>query len=294
MLGIFGKNLPMAAGASVEADPVDFEAALLPDLQGNYFHYTGSLTYSPCTEGVHWYVVQTAVNVTSAMLNHAKDAIAQAGIRSTGNNRALQPLNGRVVAFDSKATGLSDPVQGAKLSAKEALLAAEKVQTGRFSSSFWPQPFSSGFSYSGGSEGSSTNGVATAVLAVFGCCLCVVLTGVCASALSLRSKKLTKQKQAARHRSLYDEMETDPLYTASQRSSAGQSRSSASQSNFTSNISSEMLSDYAAAPGESYYERPAAASAGGPGYAAGPSSSLRPAGGCCNLRPGGDGPERLL
>lgn len=61
-----------------------------PGAPSAYFHYEGSLTTPPCTEGVAWYVSQD-VKTASA------DQVA-AFVRLTGENaRPVQPLHGRQV-----------------------------------------------------------------------------------------------------------------------------------------------------------------------------------------------------
>jgi carbonic anhydrase len=55
-----GKNNPVldnvlgGIGRSIRIDPQD----LLPSDKKHYYHYVGSLTTPPCTEGVHWYILK--------------------------------------------------------------------------------------------------------------------------------------------------------------------------------------------------------------------------------------------
>jgi carbonic anhydrase len=62
---------------------------LLP-LQRGYFRYSGSLTASPCTEGVEWIVMKQAVELSAAQLALYKSQFAD-------NIRAPRALNQRVV-----------------------------------------------------------------------------------------------------------------------------------------------------------------------------------------------------
>lgn len=65
-------------------------------LPGNksYFHYTGSLTTPPCSEGVNWNVLKTAVSVSDEQVA-AFTSIFPKSVRP------VQPLHGRTVArFD--------------------------------------------------------------------------------------------------------------------------------------------------------------------------------------------------
>jgi carbonic anhydrase len=71
--------------AGVEVDP----SGLLPRELG-YFMYAGSQTAPPCTEGVTWIVLKTAVEVSPAEI----EAFAKLYPHDI---RPLQPLNGRIV-----------------------------------------------------------------------------------------------------------------------------------------------------------------------------------------------------
>jgi carbonic anhydrase len=64
-------------------------ATLLPQAPG-YYRYSGSLTASPCTEGVEWIVLRQPLELSAAQL---------AGYRSrfADNARAVQALNQRVI-----------------------------------------------------------------------------------------------------------------------------------------------------------------------------------------------------
>jgi len=55
-----------------------------------YYHYSGSLTTPPCSEGVNWMVLKNTVNVSVAQI----DAFTNIFHRST---RPVQPLNGRQI-----------------------------------------------------------------------------------------------------------------------------------------------------------------------------------------------------
>lgn len=74
----------------------EFEPSeLLPEVT-TYFTYSGSLTTPPCSEGVHWFVLTEPVYVSrSAVSRYQQVLINNSGY--AGNNRPLQPLNGRTV-----------------------------------------------------------------------------------------------------------------------------------------------------------------------------------------------------
>lgn len=64
-----------------------------------YYAYKGSLTTPPCTENANFYVLEKPLTITKSQLDHFnlrwKDNFNFAG--GNGNNRPVQPLNGRVV-----------------------------------------------------------------------------------------------------------------------------------------------------------------------------------------------------
>jgi carbonic anhydrase len=62
---------------------------LLPTNRG-YYSYDGSLTTPPCTEQVKWAVLMTPVSLSEAQIRRFREVIH-------GNNRPVQPLNGRKV-----------------------------------------------------------------------------------------------------------------------------------------------------------------------------------------------------
>jgi carbonic anhydrase len=78
-------------GTTVSAVPDSTVNAtdLLPAHHG-YFSFDGSLTTPPCTEHVRWFVLKTAVEVSS-------EQIQQFASHYQRNARPAQPLNGRVV-----------------------------------------------------------------------------------------------------------------------------------------------------------------------------------------------------
>jgi len=90
-------GLPAAGQALVGFTAnVSLMDAFEPEFQGSYFHYVGSFTTPPCTEGVHWYVMRNAAAVTDDMV-----ATFKALFPDPANNRPVQDLNGRNIVAGS-------------------------------------------------------------------------------------------------------------------------------------------------------------------------------------------------
>lgn len=95
VLGITGAHNdsfdPLVAAATAGATPaatVDVSAMMPAAL--SHFAYEGSLTTPPCTEDVQWLVMDTPVELGQEQIDTLK-------ARYDGNNRPVQPLNGREV-----------------------------------------------------------------------------------------------------------------------------------------------------------------------------------------------------
>ncbi|MBT9567594.1 MAG: carbonic anhydrase family protein [Thiobacillus sp.] len=83
-------NMPIAAGPEHTVAGMRFNVAQLLPAQHGYYHFMGSLTTPPCSEGVSWYVLKTPVELSSAQLKQLRRLYNH-------NNRPVQPLNGREV-----------------------------------------------------------------------------------------------------------------------------------------------------------------------------------------------------
>jgi carbonic anhydrase len=72
---------------------------LLPRFDRRYYHYSGSLTTPPCSEGVRWFVLKEPVFVSQEAIDHLHEVIAEfPGYEGyPNNNRPVRPLNGRVI-----------------------------------------------------------------------------------------------------------------------------------------------------------------------------------------------------
>lgn len=86
-------HMPATANATEEvADEIDFNA-LIPSSH-LYYHYAGSLTTPPCTEGVNWLVLKEPIAVSAEQLNAFKQLIG-------ANSRPVQQLEGRTLEVDT-------------------------------------------------------------------------------------------------------------------------------------------------------------------------------------------------
>jgi carbonic anhydrase len=86
----------LKATATAEDTKVELDwAAMLPAAKTT-LRYDGSLTTPPCSEGVKWNIFNHAITMSAAQINTFLEAYS-------GNNRPVQPTNGRVVYLDTTA-----------------------------------------------------------------------------------------------------------------------------------------------------------------------------------------------
>ena len=88
-----------------------------------YWHYDGSFTTPPCTEGVKWWVLREPVKITQAQLD-AFTAYNWGNAKyeeGEGNNRMVMPLNDRTLYY--RDTSMSSAVSLAAGAAALSLLA---------------------------------------------------------------------------------------------------------------------------------------------------------------------------
>ena len=86
-------HLPAAEGAEQEYD-VQVNAADLLPVDQTTFRYAGSLTTPPCSEGVSWFLMIRPIELSA-------EQIAAFTAIYDGNNRPVQPLDGRTVEADT-------------------------------------------------------------------------------------------------------------------------------------------------------------------------------------------------
>lgn len=81
-------HMPKAVNAVKQVANVTVDAEALLPLSGGYYHYSGSLTTPPCSEGVQWFVLKQSMEVSAAQIDKF--------VKMVGHNaRPVQPLNGR-------------------------------------------------------------------------------------------------------------------------------------------------------------------------------------------------------
>jgi carbonic anhydrase len=83
-------SIPTEVGHEVEVPNTMVNAADLVPARPGFFHYSGSLTTPPCSEGVRWFVIDEPGTVSEAQVKRFLGVIHE-------NARPVQPLNGRVI-----------------------------------------------------------------------------------------------------------------------------------------------------------------------------------------------------
>jgi carbonic anhydrase len=90
LVAMLWSHLPRSKGHESSPAGVMIDPAQLLPANHSYFSYIGSLTTPPCTEGVRWFVMKSAVSISPAQ-------IATFGKLYPHNARPTQPANGREV-----------------------------------------------------------------------------------------------------------------------------------------------------------------------------------------------------
>ncbi len=84
------QSMPMKANEKVQMQKAFNAAQLLPKEQ-TYYRFNGSLTTPPCTEGVTWLVLKTALTISAEQVAQFEKAVGG------HNNRPVQPINARPI-----------------------------------------------------------------------------------------------------------------------------------------------------------------------------------------------------
>jgi len=83
-------HMPAAVGEERQVEGVTVNAADLLPADLSYYSYVGSLTTPPCSEGVHWFVLQRPVEVSPEQIDRFAALYPD-------NARPTQPLNERTL-----------------------------------------------------------------------------------------------------------------------------------------------------------------------------------------------------
>jgi carbonic anhydrase len=87
-------QLPEGPGAETTVKiPAGFADHIFPEVGSGFYHYDGSLTTPPCSEGVKWYVRKTITSLSN-------EQIAEFTAIYYHNNRPVRALNARTVYLD--------------------------------------------------------------------------------------------------------------------------------------------------------------------------------------------------
>merc|ERR1719183_755186 len=98
-LDYFWNEFPEKKGqAAYNGEDIDLNEKLADELSEGYYHWWGSLTTPPCTEGVSWNLLRQVQTVCQRQIDLMKDALAAGNKGIAFNNRVPQPLNHRVVS----------------------------------------------------------------------------------------------------------------------------------------------------------------------------------------------------
>jgi len=89
----FGGKLPRVGNSiPLAVDDIDLQRTFATQLGGPFWHYRGSLTTPPCSQTVHWYVMQKHATMSHKMITDFKELYPD-----PANNREVQPLGSRLV-----------------------------------------------------------------------------------------------------------------------------------------------------------------------------------------------------
>jgi carbonic anhydrase len=104
----FWDKFPASTGNAVwggDSKVLDFNAKLKQEIANGYYHWMGSLTAPPCTEGVSWNLLKTQEKVCQGQVNTLSTALGATQSGLGFNNRVTQPLNHRLVTEMSMDIG---------------------------------------------------------------------------------------------------------------------------------------------------------------------------------------------
>lgn len=99
------QHLPAHTDEHSRLPGVTVNAVNLLPAERSFFHYLGSLTTPPCTEGIQWYVLSTPIELPPERID-AYRVLAHLN----PSNRPLQPRNARTVTL-TRVAGIGSPAR---------------------------------------------------------------------------------------------------------------------------------------------------------------------------------------
>uniref|UniRef100_A0A7S2IWT4 carbonic anhydrase n=1 Tax=Alexandrium andersonii TaxID=327968 RepID=A0A7S2IWT4_9DINO len=101
----FWADFPLNRGVTGISSSFDLNQKLTDELAHGYYHWYGSLTTPPCTEGVSWNLLKRTEKVCQRQVNQLKAALSSTQNGIGFNNRVVQPLYHRVVTETNPGSG---------------------------------------------------------------------------------------------------------------------------------------------------------------------------------------------
>ncbi|MDH5518510.1 MAG: carbonic anhydrase family protein [Gammaproteobacteria bacterium] len=83
-------HLPSSVGNVNTYGSITINASSLLPSDKSYYHYNGSLTTPPCSEGVNWFVLQNPIQISPKQVKAFRNLVED-------NARIIQPLHGRTM-----------------------------------------------------------------------------------------------------------------------------------------------------------------------------------------------------
>jgi carbonic anhydrase len=90
-LNTLWEHMPTEAGKEKALSEVKISVMDMLPKNKEYYRYNGSLTTPPCSEGVRWMVMQTAMEASSEQVKKFRSVLHH------DNNRPIQPIFARAV-----------------------------------------------------------------------------------------------------------------------------------------------------------------------------------------------------
>ncbi len=91
IIKVLWDNLPTELNKENVVSAISVNASGLLPKDRSYYHYFGSLTTPPCTEGVNWSVLKTPIEVSEEQIEKFKS------VMGFNNNRPVLPVNKRFI-----------------------------------------------------------------------------------------------------------------------------------------------------------------------------------------------------